>query len=232
MLFLLGLASASIVMMSLMDGLSLGSFEVQRSAILRTKSISSWTCLHFPAISGSSTSSEKLQKYYPVTIYVTLFIHLQCVSIFCRLDERKKKISFRFVERKEEYGVERRRGEHGGSIPPQRPALPIRSLGLMVISMPLLGRGPSSLLYDKLNISRAGELPKLSGIFPTRELFERSRMASVGIVAMAFGISPANWLFLRFNLTSFSHEAMLWGISPENWLFDRSSTEREGQSWN
>ncbi|PON45969.1 hypothetical protein PanWU01x14_254770 [Parasponia andersonii] len=118
----------------------------------------------------------------------------------------------------------------GGSMAPQRPGLPIRSLGLMVIRIPLVGTGPSRLLYDKLSISKAGELPKFSGIRPERELLERSRMDNVGIVAIGFGISPVKELLWRFKLTSFSQEAILWGICPEIWLFERSRTEREGQS--
>ena len=66
--------------------------------------------------------------------------------------------------------------EQGGSTPPQRPALPIRSLGLMVVSIPLEGTGPSSLLNDKFTISKAGEVPKFAGIRPTRELLDRSSM--------------------------------------------------------
>ncbi|KAL4354710.1 hypothetical protein GQ457_06G018320 [Hibiscus cannabinus] len=120
--------------------------------------------------------------------------------------------------------------EHGGSMPPQRPALPARSSGLKVINNPLDGTGPSSLLSDRFSISRAGEVPKFTGIEPTKELLDKSSMANVGIVASAFGISPVNRLFLRFRLTSFSQEAILSGISPDKWLLERSSTDNNGQS--
>ena len=83
-------------------------------------------------------------------------------------------------------------GEQGGSMPPQRPALPTRSLGFMVDNIPLEGTGPSSLLNDNFNVSKAGEFPKFSGIRPTRELLDRSRMDNAGIFEIASGISPVN----------------------------------------
>ncbi|KAJ0948051.1 hypothetical protein HanRHA438_Chr01g0022871 [Helianthus annuus] len=46
--FLRGLASSSMLTTSLMEGRSFASFAVQSTAILRTKSISSSTCLQFP----------------------------------------------------------------------------------------------------------------------------------------------------------------------------------------
>lgn len=71
LLFLRGFASPSMVMTSLMDGLSFGSLAVQRSAIRRTKSISSWTCLQFPTI-GSSVSSRDLFSRIILRIHSTM----------------------------------------------------------------------------------------------------------------------------------------------------------------
>ena len=60
LLFLRGFASPSIVMTSLMEGLSFGSLAVQRSASLRTNSISSWTCLQLPTLGSSASSNDLL----------------------------------------------------------------------------------------------------------------------------------------------------------------------------
>ncbi|PIN10457.1 hypothetical protein CDL12_16952 [Handroanthus impetiginosus] len=73
--------------------------------------------------------------------------------------------------------------EHGGSIAPQRPAFPIRSLGLMVIKIPLFGTGPSSLFS-----------PIFSGIGPLRLLHIRFNSCRFLSSAISFGISPESWL--------------------------------------
>lgn len=72
LLFLRGLASPSIVNTSLMDGLSLGSLAVQRSAILRTNSISSWTCLQLPTLLSSDSSKGLLSLIF-LRIHSTMF---------------------------------------------------------------------------------------------------------------------------------------------------------------
>ncbi|KAH1258457.1 hypothetical protein GmHk_03G008185 [Glycine max] len=60
-------------MTSLMVGLSFGSLAVQRIAILRTKSISSTTCLLFPTL-GSNTSSSDLLSLIFILSHSTMSI--------------------------------------------------------------------------------------------------------------------------------------------------------------
>uniref|UniRef100_A0A7C9AHW7 Uncharacterized protein n=1 Tax=Opuntia streptacantha TaxID=393608 RepID=A0A7C9AHW7_OPUST len=99
-------------------------------------------------------------------------------------------------------------------MPPQRPAFPVSSFGLMVANMPCVGIGPLSLLWERLSVSKAGELPKFSGMSPVKELLDRSRTAKVGIPASPRGISPESWFPLRFRVTNLSHEEILFGIFP------------------